>query len=556
MQKCNGWVVFGIGMSLLAGCGSGGSSGGEGTVSDAEIDTSETVVVPAAEQIVETPELLVPGVTLTGSVAPGESQIFRVPSGAEVSVLSSSGNADLFLLDDMVVADDTTVLCGSAWPVIEDNCSATLEDGEIFAFVFGRTEAEFSINVTNDCSVPSVNEWVYRNMQDYYPFADNVPVVNPADFENSRDLLNELRFNERDVFSSLTDAVAQQDFFESGADVGFGANFFGSRVSLVYSDSPFGRANIKRGDIILSIDDVLTADIGDGVFFELVGDRDNPNTNVWRIMDGVTGEIRDVSLTQSEFTINSVVHESVYTNDSGAVVGYLVFTDFIETSEAELDAALTRFAQRGITELILDLRYNGGGRVSVANKLASQIGGVGLDGQVLSRIEFNSKYPERNTEDLFEAAIPSLDIDRLVVITSDGTASASELIINSLRPYMEVVLVGEATRGKSFISRAKTYCGLALNAMDSQSINANGVNVSDGIAADCFAADDVTRPFGGTGADTEGTLAAALDYSFNGVCNAAPTLAKQRSIASAEILNLLNNERSFAGADSGASFNR
>ena len=548
MQKWKGLQVFSLGVVLLAGCSSGGSSG-TGDQGDPDLDNGDTVVVPVSEETdAPVAEFLAAGVTLTGAVAEGESRIFRVPSGAEISLLSTSGNADLFLLDNTPVFNNDIVLCRSTWPVIEDNCTAST-DGELYVDVYGRTAAEFSISVTNDCSVPAVNDWVYRNMQDYYLFADQVPVVNPASYDSTRDLINDIRFTERDPFTGISDAVARQDFFETGGNFGLGAEFRGPRVSLVYDDSPFGRANVQRGDIVVSIDGVPAAEIDNARFFELIGDRDNPATNVWRFEDGVTGEIRDVSLAQSEFTINTVVHSSVYTSDrSAAVVGYLVFTDFLETSEAELDSVLQRFLQEGVTEIILDLRYNGGGRVSVANKLASQIGGLRLSGRVLSRIEFNSKYTARNEVDFFAAAAPSLDVDRLIVLGGARTASASELVINSLRAHMDVVFIGDGTTvGKSLISRSKINCGLALSAMDSQSVNANGVSIEGGIVPDCFAADDVTRRFGGTGSNIEGMLAGALDYTFAGVCNVEPALAK-RTISGAGQMSVTNNERPYTDA--------
>jgi len=583
----------GIGLAtglLLAGCGggSGGDAPEDNTVGDvAEESTvgdvtggdnagddlagdTGTVVVPVscnvdplAEdcQITEdppapeesAPEFIAAGSTLTGTIGSGESQLFRVPSGAEISLISSGGDADLFLFDNGEVRTNDTVLCVSGWPVAEDNCTATVNGGEVYAEVVGFTAAEFSLSASTDCSVPAVNEWVYRNMQDYYLYADTVPDVNPADYATSVELLRDLRFEELDPFSGISNAVARQDFFLTGGSFGFGNGFAfdddgNLRITFVFNDSPFGRANVQRGDIVVSINNEPISDIlNSGRFVEVIGDRDNPITNVWTFTDGETGSLKEASIAQGEFTVNSVLHDFIYEHPSFAgSIGYIVFSDFINTSAAELDAVLANFASEGVSELILDLRYNGGGLISVANKLSSQIGGPDLAGLIMTITEWNSTYSALNTQDLFELATPSLDLDRLVVIGGPATASASELVKNSLEPYMDVVLIGERTAGKPFISRSKVYCGQALNAMDSQSVNANSVSVAGGIEADCYAADDVTRRFGGIGDNIEGMVLKALDYVVFGTCEAEPALAKQNT-GKSKTLSLLNRERPDTG---------
>ena len=107
---------------------------------------------------------------------------------------------------------------------------------------------------------------------------------------------------------------------------------------------------------------------------------------------------------------------------------------------------------------------------------------------------------------------------------------------------MDVILIGDTTVGKPFFSRSKTFCGRALSAMESESVNANRVSVAGGIEADCFAQDDVTSRFGITGSNVEGMLLAALDFVALGACDARPAFAKRTSKGSG-ILSTLNNER-------------
>jgi len=193
---------------VLAGCGSGGSSGEDpiegGTVQMPAETPADTVVMPVScvadpaaagcEMMIDPPgadtaEFVASGETRTGTLERGQRQLFRVPSGAEISLISTSGDADLFLHNMGENLSIDTLLCRSEWPVAEDNCTAMPDDGDMFAEVVGFTAAEFSISASTDCSVPAVNEWVYRNMQDYYLYADSVPVVDPASFASPADLV-------------------------------------------------------------------------------------------------------------------------------------------------------------------------------------------------------------------------------------------------------------------------------------------------------------------------------------------------------------------------------
>ena len=250
--------------------------------------------------------------------------------------------------------------------------------------------------------------------------------------------------------------------------------------------------------------------------------------------DSDTGEARSVELTSAVYTVNTVLHSQVITHpqyDGG--IGYLVFEQFLSPSEAELDRVLGAFQQSGINDLILDLRYNGGGLTRIARKLMSQIAGPGTDDQLLIEYQHNNKYTALNYERRFEPQSIQLDLKRLVVLTTSATASASEIVINSLRPYIDVVIVGDTTFGKPYISIGREFCGKRISAMSAQGVNANGVSVFNGLSADCSASDDVTRDFGvETGGVIEGMVKSGADYLVFGTCN-SPVLTK-RSIAQSE----------------------
>ncbi len=478
------------------------------------------------------PTTLAINANATDDVVQDEYDVYAIPSDSQITLTSNSGDADLYLYSSLDFSDDTLV-CFANKSFREDTCSASVTDGELYAIVYGRESSNYSISVSNDCSVEAINQWVYRNMNDYYLYADQVPTVNPASYSDPSDLVRALRFEELDPYSGVSDAATRDAFFNQGQSSGFGFNWRydasrNARVIFVYDDSPFGRAGIKRGDTIVSIEGELWNEMSRERFFELVGTADNPRTTNWTFIDGITETTKDVLLTFDEFTVNTVLFVDAFTNpDFSGKIGYLVFNDFLRTSEAELDNAIQRLIDLEVTELILDLRYNPGGFTFIARRLASQIAGPLLDGNTLVRYEHNSKYSNLNFQRNFESATPTLALDRVIVLTTNATASSSELLINSLRPYMEVITIGGTTTGKAFISTARTYCGRSLSAMEAQGVNASGVSVAGGIAADCYAADDTTRNFGINEGQIEGMLGSALDYFVLGSCDNGAALAKR-----------------------------
>ncbi len=535
-----------VGLSLaLTACGGDSTTEPEtpepedgGTIVDPQTPTCKvtgktnlaTTACPTDDQLAE----LTLDNLLSDSVAFDSSKVFKVPSGAEIVLTTTSGDADLYLYSSEELTNDN-LLCYAREPFGEDNCTADVGNGELYAEVYGREASSFTLSATTDCSVASVNEWVYRNMKDYYLYADQVPAVNPADYSSASDLVRELRNNTLDPYSGVRNAVQQEAFYEEGIAFGFGYNWDwddnnNARVTYTLDNSPMGQANINRGDIINSVNGVAWNELDSDLYSEFVGTRDNPLDTNWAFTDGVSGESKVVTLKRAEYTTNTVLYYNAYTNSSySGKIGYIVFNEFLRISETELDIAINWLIDQEVTELVLDLRYNPGGFTSIARKLASQIGGPTLVGETLVRYQHNSKYSDENYERQFETKTPTLDLSRVVVLTTNETASSSELVINSLRPYMEVITLGDTTRGKAFISSSRQFCGQALNAMKARGVNNSGVSVEGGLAADCYARDDVTRDFGKRSGEIEGMLLSSLDYFVAGTCNAAP-FAKAASL--------------------------
>ena len=367
-------------------------------------------------------------------------------------------------------------------------------------------------------------------MQDFYLFYDQVPVVEPADFASASDLVRAVRFEERDQFSHVSETGASTLEFDEGREFGLGYNWgpFGdgtARIVRVVEDGPFGRLGIERGDIIAEIDgrpatEVLT---DDSAFERVYGTPEAPGEALWSFRDRDTDEPFEHRITATEYAIDTVRHLNWYTSDQyDGRIGYFALTRFLGTSPAEIGQAFDVFRDEGITDLVLDLRYNGGGRISVAQELASLIVGDAQADAVLQRYQYNDKYAESSNFDLnVVGGIGGLGLRSLVVLTFPNTASASELVINGLQPLMDVTVIGVApTAGKPYIQAGRDRCGERLNAIEAEAVNSVGVSVFGGITPDCFAADNWNEAYGINEAtdQIENMLLAGLNRVALGTC--------------------------------------
>jgi hypothetical protein len=231
------------------------------------------------------------------------------------------------------------------------------------------------------------------------------------------------------------------------------------------------------------------------------------------------------------------------------MVGYLLFNDHIATSEQLLINAINQLA--GVTDLVLDLRYNGGGFLDIASELAFMIAGPGpTGGKTFERLNFNDKNPfgvtPAQATTPFHAvsqgfsgpstqALPSLGLGRVYVLTGGGTCSASEAIVNGLRGVnIEVNLIGATSCGKPYGFFPTDNCSTTYFAIQFQGVNEKGFgDYTDGFTPTCAVADDFTHALGDP---AEGRLAGALTYRDTGNCPAASAtaLSAARTIPDAE----------------------
>lgn len=231
-----------------------------------------------------------------------------------------------------------------------------------------------------------------------------------------------------------------------------------------------------------------------------------------------------MTLSAATYPLTPVPVSHVLTLANGAKAGYLVLKEFVTQAQAPLAEAFQVFRAAGASELILDLRYNGGGRISVANVLASLVAGRAHDGKVFTRLNFNAKQSSSNSS--YKLAATATGFARVMVLTGSRTCSASELIVNGLKPYVEVVTLGGQTCGKPVGFVPEKSCGSTVSAVNFETLNALGEgDYYDGIAASCAVAEDFDKVFGDP---TETLTAAALSYLQSGHC---PTLAATPSAA-------------------------
>ncbi len=341
----------------------------------------------------------------------------------------------------------------------------------------------------------NLRDTTFRIMQEWYLWNDQMPEVDPADYGSADELLDALRF-ERDKWSYITEEKEYDDYFKRGEYLGYG---YGPafdeagdlRISLVYEDSPFGRAGVERGWIISKINGLpITRSNYSNNLLEAP-------TNTFEFITPVGNNVTK-TLTKTTVGINTVLdYRVLQVNDRP--VGYLAFNGFIEKSLDELKPAFEEFQQARITDLVLDLRYNGGGRVDVAAYIATNL--IGTQGADRTFMEFLFNPEKQKEEDSgalkFQSPDFPLDLNRLFVITSGRTASASELLINGLSPFMDVLIVGENTYGKPVGSRPFRYGGYAISPIILKIVNDNGEGeYYEGFVPDVLVADDLSHNFG------------------------------------------------------------
>jgi carboxyl-terminal processing protease len=364
-----------------------------------------------------------------------------------------------------------------------------------------------------------------------------------------------------DRFSSVGSLEADQQFFGEGKYEGFGFSWRMEnnemRFTRVFDDSPANMVGgFSRGQTVVSIDGRTIAEItaAEGINAALA------NATATFVVREINGTVLPaVTVTKAIVTINPIPQWRLIDMGAGnSPVGYMEFSTFISTAHDGLDGndfdnVFSEFIAAGVEDVIVDLRYNGGGLVSTANLLGNHLGGFANDGQIFSNTEFNAdRAAANNSIDYLSRIANSIDINRLIVVASRGTASASELVINGLDPFVNggVYIVGDNTFGKPVGQVGLEFCEKILRPTSFKKSNAAGFgDYFDGLPVDCAAADDLDLA---TGADNDPNVVAALSFVTGAGCPvvAAPGDLQKSGLSTDAVLPEHDGrpEREFAGA--------
>jgi len=381
------------------------------------------------------------------------------------------------------------------------------------------------------CTTAGKNLYVRDVMSDIYLWYQQMPVVDPTTFASPEAYLEAVRYRTLDsTFSYVTSREANDAFYSDSQFIGFGLSttINGSelRVLQVFPDSPASETGLSRGDRFVEIGGrQVAAMIASGEIVDAFGPSEiGVETDI--VFVDRTGARRQGHMIKRLVTIPTVSVTKIY-NVRGRRVGYIFFRNFVEPSYAALDQSFAELSAAGVDDLVLDLRYNGGGLVNVAQYLASYIGGTRTDGLLFAEFFHNDRNAFRNHILRFETKPQSLRLDRLIVVATEGSASASELVINSLRPFMPVILVGRTTYGKPVGQYGIAFCDKLLAPVSFSLRNADGNgDFFDGFAPDCPAPDDADHQLGDP---EEGSLKEALTFVTTGACSAPPRALQEKS---------------------------
>ena len=387
----------------------------------------------------------------------------------------------------------------------------------------------------SSCSVPNQNLFVRDALEELYLWYRELPAVDPTGYDTPEAYLDAVRYRPLDTsFSYITSRAANDAFYSESQYLGFGLSTSVSatemRVLQVFGDSPASEAGLDRGARITAIDGVaMTTLIATGAVDTAFG----PATEGVEVSVAFTtrgGTARTATMRKRPVTIPTVSLTRVFDVD-GRRVGYLFFRNFVQPSVAALDEAFATLHDAGVTELVLDLRYNGGGLVDVAVHLASLIGGTPTSNQVFAEYRHNDRNRRRDETLRFTALAQALDLARVVVIATQASASASELVINGLEPFVPVVVVGDRTYGKPVGQYVLPFCDKVLAPVSFSMVNADGHgDYFAGLPADCQAGDDIEHDLGDV---AEASLAEALGFIRTGACSAATQALGTRRARSA-----------------------
>ena len=403
---------------------------------------------------------------------------------------------------------------------------------------------------TSGCSLVERQNWAFAQLNEWYLFPETLPAsLSPAPYANLDDYVDALtataRSQRRDRFFTYVTSIREENAFNtSGSSAGIGIRLSTNVttkkafVSEAFEGAPGLAAGLDRGTEIVAIgdnasslrtvSDIITAEGTAGVTAAL-GPTTAGVTRTLRIANA--SGTATVSVTKADYALSPVSsrYGAMIIDDGGKRVGYLNLRTFISSADPQLRTAFNDFRAAGITEFIVDFRYNGGGLVSTADLLGDLLGGNRSTFDVFSQTTYRPEKSSRNSIKRFASLAQSVSPVKIAFIGTGATASASELVINSFVPYLgaNVALIGANTFGKPVgqVALDRAACDDRLRAIAFSLRNsANSDAYYDGLAtavkASCAATDDVTKPLGSA---QEASVRQALDFLAGKACTPIAT---------------------------------
>lgn len=417
-------------------------------------------------------------------------------------------------------------------------------------------------------SIEDEKDWLRSWIDETYLWYREVPNVDVAQYGGTSGLFTALKTPARVLSGRAKDefhftrTTEDAEALNSGTSYGYGVSWNAIRstaprewiATIVAPDSPAALVGVKRGDRIMAIDgfdfvNVNTsagvAALNRGLFPPTIGE-----SHTFSLLSPGDSAARTVSLTSASLQTKSVTTAGTIDTPTGRV-GYVAFQTFSPySSEAALAGAFAGLQAAGVNDLVLDLRYNGGGLLYVAGELSYMIAGPArTNGKFFEKSVQNDKSPfgtQGDTTPFFSTAygfsltagtpLPTLNLGRVFILTSASSCSASEAVINGLRGAgVEVILIGATTCGKPYGFYPTPNCGTTYYSIQFTGRNFKGEgDYINGFAPTCAASDDLTKQLGDP---TEKQLAAALTRRNTGACAPASAEADAQQVKARALRN-------------------
>jgi carboxyl-terminal processing protease len=403
------------------------------------------------------------------------------------------------------------------------------------------------------CSVGSQQDWLQTYMNDTYFWYALSPKPSPAGYATVGDYFDALIYRgggqipgapagtlwPSDRYSNFQSTESFNRFFGDGQTLGYGVAVAGIEVTTpspqptqplyvryVEPGSPAASGDIVRGDRVMSINSVPASTVIVNNDFSALTPNASGDT-LTLVLRNSAGADRTVVLQAGIYGLTPVQNAQVLQTPNGRSVGYVMLKDMINQVNSPLATAMANFKANNVQELVLDLRYNGGGLVSVGNTVASYAAGAAGSGKVFAKLLYNDKQSASNQASFFSNPGAWAGFSKVYVLAGPRTCSASEQVINGLTGIgVQVVAIGNTTCGKpvGFLPQDNA-CGTTYSVVNFESVNAlKQGRYFDGFAPTCMVAEDFGKP---TGSTTDTLLVAAAHHADNGACPAGTALREQ-----------------------------